>query len=114
MNRKTKRRVICGEANYKNLIKEKRLLCGQNGIYPSLEAYRSPIFLRPRRFGKSLMCTTLLYYYDINETESFEELFGQTNIGKNPTQGHNSYIVLSLDFSVIDPSESIRGYKISI
>ena len=34
---------------------------------PLLERYKAPVFLRPRRFGKSLFISTLAYYYDINE-----------------------------------------------
>ena len=31
---------------------------------PSLEDYNAPVFLRPRRFGKSLLISTLACYYD--------------------------------------------------
>ena len=50
-----------------------------------LERYSAPVFLRPRRFGKSLFMSTLAYYYDVNEAERFERLFGDTYIGQNPT-----------------------------
>jgi hypothetical protein len=73
-----------------------------------LEKYKNPVFLRPRRFGKSLWCTTLAYYYDINEKDNFEKLFGHTAIGKNPTPWHNRFMVLSLDFSVVNPAGSIE------
>ncbi len=56
-------------------------------------------FLRPRRFGKSLLLSTLKYYYDIRHKDCFEELFGDTWIGKNPTAMQNSLPVLSFDFS---------------
>ncbi len=107
----TKRRVLYGEANYKNLIKGHGYYVDKTEYIRLMESYRSPVFLRPRRFGKSLMCTTLSYYYDINESENFKELFGNTSIGKNPTPGHNSYMVLSLDFSIIDPSGSIEDIR---
>ena len=29
-----------------------------------LEEYKAPVFLRPRRFGKSLLVSTLACYYD--------------------------------------------------
>jgi len=83
----------------------------KTGFIPLLEDYSSPVFLRPRRFGKSLWCTTLTYYYDINETDNFEQLFGHTAIGKDPTPLHNSCMVLSLDFSIVDPSGGIEDIR---
>ncbi|MEA3267151.1 MAG: AAA family ATPase, partial [Candidatus Fermentibacteria bacterium] len=56
-------------------------------------------FLRPRRFGKSLWLSILEHYYDVNKNERFEELFGDTYIGKNPTPLRNSYPILKLNFS---------------
>ena len=56
-------------------------------------------FVRPRRFGKSLLCETLRCYYDVAEKENYEKLFGDLDIGKNPTKNANRYFVLSLDFS---------------
>ena len=56
-------------------------------------------FVRPRRFGKSLLCETLRCYYDVAEKDNFEKLFGDLDIGKNPTKNANRYFVLSLDFS---------------
>ena len=43
-----------------------------------LEQYKAPVFLRPRRFGKSLFMSTLAYYYDVNAAERFGRLFGDT------------------------------------
>lgn len=64
-----------------------------------LERYSAPVFLRPRRFGKSLFVSTLAYYYDINETGRFESLFGDTYVGAHPTGEHNQYMVMRFDFS---------------
>ncbi len=58
-------------------------------------------FVRPRRFGKSLLCETLRCYYDVAEKENFDRLFGGLDIGKNPTPNANRYFVLSLDFSLV-------------
>ncbi len=38
------------------------------------------IFLRPRRFGKSLFLSTLQYYYDENSANEFDELFGDKKV----------------------------------
>ena len=45
---------------------------------PGLEDYKAPVFLRPRRFGKSLLVSTLACYYDRTKADRFEELFGGT------------------------------------
>jgi len=111
MNSKSRRRVLYGEANYKNMVKKNGYYVDKTGFIPLLEDYSSPVFLRPRRFGKSLWCTTLSYYYDINETDNFEQLFGHTAIGKDPTPLHNSCMVLSLDFSIVDPSGGIEDIR---
>ena len=60
-------------------------------------------FLRPRRFGKSLMVSTLACYYDRNNTDLFEPLFGDAWIGSHPTPEKNQYMVLLLNFSEVDP-----------
>ncbi len=57
------------------------------------------LFLRPRRFGKSLFISTLEYYYDINRADQFDELFGKLYIGKTPTPLKNSFPILKFNFS---------------
>ena len=59
-------------------------------------------FFRPRRFGKSLTMSMLRHYYDVNAADKFERLYGDLYIGKNPTPGHNRYLVINLNFAVID------------
>jgi len=67
----------------------------------TLEDVETPVFLRPKRFGKSLWCSMLGYYYDVGLKDQFDELFGRTEIGKDPTPLHNSFLVLKFDFSTI-------------
>ena len=59
------------------------------------------MFLRPRKFGKTLFTSTLECYYDKNKIDKFEELFGNTYIGKNPTKNKNKYRILRFNFSGI-------------
>ncbi|MFP4279404.1 MAG: AAA family ATPase [Halochromatium sp.] len=69
---------------------------------PALEAAGDQlIFLRPRRFGKSLLLSMLEHYYDLNRAEQFAALFGNLAIGREPTPLHNQYFVLKWDFSLI-------------
>ena len=76
-----------------------------------LEQYKAPVFLRPRRFGKSLFMSTLAYYYDVNAAERFERLFGDTYIGQNPTGEQNQYMVLRFDFSQLVLAGDIQGLE---
>ena len=66
-----------------------------------LEDYKAPVFLRPRRFGKSLLVSTLACYYDRTKAHRFEELFGDTWIGNHPTKEHNRYMIIRYDFSAM-------------
>ena len=59
-------------------------------------------FVRPRRMGKSLFVDTLRCYYDVNEKANFSRLFGDLDIGLNPTENANRYLVLTLDFSQVE------------
>jgi hypothetical protein len=61
------------------------------------------LFLRPRRFGKTLLLSMLENYYDIAKASEFERLFGHLAIGQNPTPKHNQYFVMTWDFSAVNP-----------
>ena len=62
-------------------------------------------FLRPRRFGKSLMLNVLHAYYDINYADEYDTLFGGLDVYKNPTPNHNKYLILKFNFSAVAPDE---------
>lgn len=76
---------------------------------PALEDYKAPVFLRPRRFGKSLLISTLASYYDRTKAHRFEELFGGTWIGAHPTPEHNRYMIIRYDFSAMVMADNIQG-----
>ena len=59
------------------------------------------IFIRPRRFGKSLFISMMRAYYDKSKAKDFNTLFGSLWIGSLPTPLRNHYQVLYLDFSRI-------------
>ena len=72
---------------------------------PQLEAQPNNLmFIRPRRFGKSLLLSMLKTYYDKAKKDQFEELFGSLWIGKHPTELMGRYQVMHLDFSRIGGS----------
>ena len=62
-------------------------------------------FVRPRRFGKSLFVDMLRCYYDLNGKRNFNRLFGDLDIGREPTENANRYQVLALDFSKVNKGE---------
>jgi hypothetical protein len=86
----------------------------------TLEQLSNFLFIiRPRRFGKSLWINLLQYYYDINKSDQFNELFKDTFIGQNPTPKKNKYLTMSFNFSMVDPSfdrvqEAFQRYVTSI
>lgn len=75
---------------------------------------KSLLFLRPRRFGKSLWLSTLANYYDVRRADEHERLFGDLAVGKNPTPLAHQYFVLRWDFSEIDPDPPPLGRDLSL
>ncbi|MCC8113631.1 MAG: ATP-binding protein [Bacteroidales bacterium] len=71
------------------------------------------LLVRPRRMGKTLFSSLLMTYYDINYKERFQELFGDLNIGKDPTEWANKYLALRLDFSqfLYDPDNLEKNFS---
>ncbi|MDW8297657.1 MAG: AAA family ATPase, partial [Raineya sp.] len=69
------------------------------------------VYLRPRRFGKSLFVSVLEHYYDINRKAEFEQLFSQYYIGQNPTSLANSYRILFFNFSGINTTTAQKSYE---
>ncbi len=57
------------------------------------------MFLRPRKFGKTLWIDTIGKYYDVNYSDKFDKIFGDLYIGENPTSGKSSYCVVKFNFS---------------
>jgi len=97
-----KRRIPYAVANYEKIVRENFYFVDKTRFIHELEKYEIPVFLRPRRFGKSLWCSVLECYYDINRMERFEDLFGKTDIGRHPTAARNSHLVMRFDFSKIE------------
>ena len=100
----TPKRIPYGVADYGRMRRDNSYYVDKTHFIPSVEA--SPYFLfliRSRRFDKSLWLSVLQHYYDINRSEEFEKLFGGTYIGKNPTEERNSYLVMFLNFSLVNP-----------
>ncbi|MCP4663361.1 MAG: AAA family ATPase [bacterium] len=74
----------------------------------------SLLFLRPRRFGKSLWLSIMACYYDLRRAGEHERLFGDLAIGKAPTPLAHRYFVMSWDFSKIDPDPPRWGVNADV
>jgi len=53
-------------------------------------------------------------YYDINQKDKFEHLFGELDIGKNPTSDHNQYVVINWNFSRMSSRGSVDDIEIKM
>jgi len=100
-----------GISDFSSIIKEKYFYCDRTDKIPLLENTKSQLFIRPRRFGKSLLLSMLENYYDVAKKDEFEAIFGDLKIGKNPTELRNSYFILRFDFSCVDPTGSAEDVK---
>lgn len=109
-----KKNIPSKSSNYASLIEEDAFYVDKTKYIKVLESINDKylFFLRPRRFGKSLLLSMLEYYYGIQYRERFDELFGQYFIGQpeNVTPLRNSYYILNFSFSGIktDSADSIE------
>ena len=98
-------------ANYAEMRDRGFYYVDKTDYIPRLEAYKAPVFLRPRRFGKSLLVSTLAHYYDRTLAHRFEDLFGGTYIGSHPTPEHNRYMIIRYDFSAMVMADNMEGLE---
>jgi len=103
-----------GICDFKEIIMQDYFYCDRTGCIPLLENGKYLLFIRPRRFGKSLLLSTLFNYYDVAQADEFNRLFGQLAIGKNPTPLHNQYLMLWWDFSCVDPFGDVEDIRRSL
>ncbi len=91
-----------GLANFEKIINEEYFYIDRTARIRQIEDIGSTLlFLRPRRFGKSLLLSMLENYYDVKKAPQFQQLFGHLAIGQNPTAKHNQYLILKWNFSTI-------------
>jgi hypothetical protein len=101
------------EADFKTLITDKKLYIDRTSFIETMEneSNKNLIFVRPRRFGKSLWLSILHYYYGVEHKDKFDMLFGNLAIGKKPTALQNSYMVLRFQFAGIDVETDLSTYQ---
>jgi hypothetical protein len=95
------RPILYGVADYAEIRKSNAWFVDRTAKIRDLEATRYAVFLRPRRFGKSLLTSILEAYYDVRYAERFDEFFAGTDIGADPTDERGKYLVLKFDFSAV-------------
>ncbi len=112
------KKIIYGNSNFKQIkINNNYFYIDKTKFIETLENLNEDfvIFLRPRRFGKSLFLSSLQYYYDENSKDKFDVIFHDTYIGKNPTPLKNSYRILFFEFSGINTDAGMEviyeGFK---
>ena len=69
-----------------------------------------PLFLRPRRFGKTVLTSMLFYYYDKALAGEFDKLFKGTYIYDHKTELQGKFYVLKFEFSGIDADNLVDGF----
>ena len=105
-----------GISDYERLIENDYYYVDKTKYIEQLEDLAEPyiMFLRPRKFGKTLFASMLENYYDVKKENKFDKLFGDTYIGKNPTNLKNKYYILRFNFSGIntkDEESTMKGFK---
>jgi hypothetical protein len=91
-----------GISDFAKLITGGYFYVDRTGAIPLIEELGDQLlFLRPRRFGKSLLLSMLENYYDVAKAGEFDRLFGRLAIGRDPTPRRNQYFVMRWDFSMV-------------
>ncbi|MBF0243422.1 MAG: AAA family ATPase, partial [Desulfamplus sp.] len=103
-----------GVSDFSKIINKGYFYQDRTDKIPLLEQSESQLFIRPRRFGKSLLLSMLENYYDVSKKDEFDQLFGHLAIGKNPTPFRNSYFIFKLDFSCVDPTGTVEQIRQSM
>ena len=109
-NKKYPKRIPYGMMNFLDVIRDDCYYVDKTKYIEKIErANKYFFYIRPRRFGKSLTLSMLQHYYDVNDTSIFEEIYGNLYVGKHPTPEHNKYLIIKLNFSVID--SGLQNYR---
>jgi hypothetical protein len=104
-----------GLSDFGTLIQEGYWYQDRTDRIPQLEdAGRQLIFIRPRRFGKSLLLSMLEHYYDLNRADQFAALFGGLAIGRDPTPLHNQFYVMKWDFSLVKAQGEVTAIEAAL
>ena len=105
-----------GNANFNDIRNDGYIYIDRTNYLKILEQMNitRALFIRPRRFGKSLWLNVMTNYYDINQKDQFENLFGDLDIGKEPTSNHNEFVVINWNFSRMSSRGTIDDIEVEL
>ncbi len=96
------KRIPYGRCDFVQIIEQNNYYVDKTMYLPVLEDEAvNLIFIRPRRFGKSMFLSMLHAYYDCRTKDKFQDWFGNLWVGKHPTPLQGRYQILHLDFSQV-------------
>ena len=102
-------------SDFEKIVTQDCFYIDRTDLIPAIEeAGDQLLFLRPRRFGKSLLLSMLEHYYDIAIAKQFQQTSGPLAIGKQPTHSHSQYFILKWDFSPIHTSGDHNAIRSSL
>ena len=106
------KKIPYGMSDFKRVQQENYYFIDKTRFIIELENQGSFLmFLRPRRFGKSLLVSMLESYYDVAYKDEFEDFFKESFIFNHKTSQANKYLVLKFDFSAIDVQEVASSFR---
>ena len=96
------KQIMYGVTDFARIRAENGYFVDRTALIRELEKTSYAMFLRPRRFGKSLLCSILQCYYDIDYAGRFEEFFGGLDIGREPTAERGKYLFIDFNFTGVE------------
>ncbi|GHU44292.1 hypothetical protein FACS1894111_11310 [Clostridia bacterium] len=107
------KKIPYGESNFESIIREDYLYIDKTKYLGDLEYNKKLIYLRPRRFGKTLFTSMLDYYYGLDHADKFDDLFRALYVYDNPTPYKNSYYILKFNFSGVAAGNKADSEELS-
>ena len=108
-----RKRIPYGMMNFVAVREDDCYFVDKTRFIPTIEqANKFFFYIRPRRFGKSLTMSMLRHYYDVLQKDKFEKLYGDLYIGKHPTPERYSYLIIYLNFAVVNGE--LNSYRESL
>ena len=107
------KKIPYGIADFKDIKQNNYYFVDKTMFIEKLENLneRFLLFLRPRRFGKSLFLAVLEGYYDTYYKKDFDMMFKDTYIYNHQSKEASSYCVMRFDFSGIDINDVENSFN---
>ncbi|KAG0065493.1 hypothetical protein BGZ89_008264, partial [Linnemannia elongata] len=91
----------------------------RTGYISVLESFLESVllFLRPRRFGKSLFLSTLAHFHGVEHKQNHKELFQGLDVDRDVRSEKvtpGQYLILTFDFSAVNRSPDVKTAEDSL